>query len=614
MQAGATRVSTLRNVVGMFAVLTLILGLASLTQAAHVRGGSDAADNVVRIAPMTPQPIQIEGTGFMSIGPPPGGRPMPAGGPVCSVTADANGSDGATPQPIGSSLGPIPVTPQAALPGICVGGTAAGTNCTTNATCTGGGTCNLSARTDVYQNLAGLFGYTGCATGPNCPQYLDDFTLATGGLSFPPARFTSVETGWVTRAGRAAQPGVCCPTSGTGACGASCTANNQCAGATPTCTTLPTGTTMRVEVRFWNLMDDTPAPPAAVNTGFLGGVSFLIPGPLSAGTGTQTSAAYLQIIPLTFATGIAPTRTADLGVQVDYRNNVTNAFTQGGSPLFAGAGVTIGSSANVFWDDDNADGTFATDEGFFFTAGPPTLSNAYLHLGAQNPTAESEPNNTQAAATGTARCLTLAAAISPVADVDFYTFTLGAGETIVSEVSCGAPTDDSTLTLRNSGGGQIDFNDDKSGGDFCSKLTNNLAAGTYFLEVHEKNDDATITNYNIGVGPPPAIVTNLLFNANKHAITWNPVVGGAPYDIIYGDVQTLHTSGITASTGGCLQQDIATPASDDSDSPSAGQGFWYVSRSRNNCTGGTGTYDEGGNQLAPRDPLIPAPPIDCSRP
>jgi hypothetical protein len=111
---------------------------------------------------------------------------------------------------------------------------------------------------------------------------------------------------------------------------------------------------------------------------------------------------------------------------------------------------------------------------------------------------------------------------------------------------------------------------------------------------------------------PLSIVTNLRFAANKHAITWDPVPN-APYDIIYGDLILLHTSGVTASTGGCLGDNGAAPASDDSDSPGPGQGFWYLARSRG-CGGVTGTYNEGGNQAANRDPLIPAPPVDCTRP
>lgn len=113
---------------------------------------------------------------------------------------------------------------------------------------------------------------------------------------------------------------------------------------------------------------------------------------------------------------------------------------------------------------------------------------------------------------------------------------------------------------------------------------------------------------------PLPIVVNLKFAANKHAITWDAVPGGISYDIIYGDMQLLHGSGVTASVGGCLGHNLAGPNSDDVDTPAPGQGFWYLARSRG-CGNVTGTYNSGGTgQAANRDPLIPAPPIDCSRP
>jgi hypothetical protein len=116
-----------------------------------------------------------------------------------------------------------------------------------------------------------------------------------------------------------------------------------------------------------------------------------------------------------------------------------------------------------------------------------------------------------------------------------------------------------------------------------------------------------VTHLKIGTACPLSGCTN------KHSIVWDAVPGAAPYDIIYGDLQLLHSSGIAGSTGGCLGDNVSSPASDDGDSPGPNEGFWYMTRARN-CIGGVGTYDEGGNQLTSRDPLVPAPPVDCSRP
>lgn len=100
---------------------------------------------------------------------------------------------------------------------------------------------------------------------------------------------------------------------------------------------------------------------------------------------------------------------------------------------------------------------------------------------------------------------------------------------------------------------------------------------------------------------------------DKHTIAWDVVPEGFSCDIIFGDLQTLHSSGLSASTAGCLGDDLPTPTFEDGAAPFEDQGFWYLVRCRD-CAGGGGTYDEGGNQAAPRDSLIPAPPIDCSHP
>src|SRR5206468_11136082 len=134
----------------------------------------------------------------------------------------------------------------------------------------------------------------------------------------------------------------------------------------------------------------------------------------------------------------------------------------------------------------------------------------------------------------TASCLALAAAIAPVGDVDWYRFTLSVPQTVQCEARCAGASDDSTLTLRDSGGTVIEFNDDAAPGNHSSKILRSLAAGTYYMEIHEKNDDAQIPLYQAYVGPMPPEVVNLRIAANKHATTWDPVASGAPYDILYG--------------------------------------------------------------------------------
>src|SRR5207249_4601221 len=123
------------------------------------------------------------------------------------------------------------------------------------------------------------------------------------------------------------------------------------------------------------------------------------------------------------------------------------------------------------------------------------------------------------------------------------------------------------------------------------------------------------------LSPPPVLVTHLRIGGpctgsgclDKHSIVWDAAPGGGPYDILFGDLQALHASGFAASVGGCLGEDLPNPVSDDSDTPALGQGFWYLSRGPGACPGQTGSYDEGGAQVLPRDPFVPQA-LDCRRP
>ena len=458
---------------------------------------------------------------------------------------------------------PVPASPDSILPGDCMGGPHPGTPCIENTDCDTGGTCHFF-RFEVYRN-EGAIGFN----SPSNPRTaLDDLVLG-GSFPTPPARISSVEVAYVV--------------TGTG---------------------VPAGSSLRIEVRFWDNIDPAAPVGIAVESGLIGGISFVIPGPLEPGP-----QAFLGTVPGAFA--IAPDDPS-IGYQLDFRDDASGALAYA-TPFFCGQGVQTGSSTDIYWRDANGNGLFDASDARQF-GGPPTLANFYAHFGAQLPVAETEPNGSQGTATVTTPCLALSAAIDPVGDVDWYRFTLAAPQTLLCEIRCASPSDDSTLTLRDGAGSLVEFNDDASPSNRGSRILRALGAGTWYLEVHEKNDDAKILSYQAYVGPPPPEVVNLRFASNKHAISWDPVTGGAPYDILYGYLGTLHQSGFAASVGGCLGDDLPTTASDDTDTPAPGDGFWYLARSRDPCTGGASTYDEGGAQPFPRDQLVPPPPIDCSRP
>jgi hypothetical protein len=109
---------------------------------------------------------------------------------------------------------------------------------------------------------------------------------------------------------------------------------------------------------------------------------------------------------------------------------------------------------------------------------------------------ESEPNNTTATADTIACGVSIPATIGVAGDVDYWTFSL-ASQTNV-RITCDPGLDDSTMTLYDGSVTALGFSDDEGPG-LGSYLTGDLAAGTYYLEIHEFGDDATIANYNLSV-------------------------------------------------------------------------------------------------------------------
>jgi hypothetical protein len=84
------------------------------------------------------------------------------------------------------------------------------------------------------------------------------------------------------------------------------------------------------------------------------------------------------------------------------------------------------------------------------------------------------------------------------------------------------------------------------------------------------------------------------------------------YDVVYGDVTSLRTSGgnFTGSVLGCLADDLTATSAGPLPDPPVGRAFWFELRG-NNCSG-PGTYDSGGPaQVGSRDAEIDASPLAC---
>jgi len=95
-------------------------------------------------------------------------------------------------------------------------------------------------------------------------------------------------------------------------------------------------------------------------------------------------------------------------------------------------------------------------------------------------------------------------------------------------------------------------------------------------------------------------------------LSWSPAAGAAAYDLIRGDLAILRASGgdFAAATASCLEDSVASAASEDADVPGAGIGFWYLVRPEDAC--GAGSYDAlASSQAMPRDAAIEASGLGC---
>ncbi|HRI63872.1 MAG TPA: pre-peptidase C-terminal domain-containing protein [Polyangium sp.] len=123
---------------------------------------------------------------------------------------------------------------------------------------------------------------------------------------------------------------------------------------------------------------------------------------------------------------------------------------------------------------------------------------------------EAEVNNTSDKATPLWPGTTLfKAAIKPVGDVDYFSFTLAAGQSPVlmthdidNPTACNADTE---VTLFDSNGLEV-ISDGDSGPGACSSINSTLypavgmlSAGTYYVRVHDNMNDSVITGYQLDV-------------------------------------------------------------------------------------------------------------------
>lgn len=95
-----------------------------------------------------------------------------------------------------------------------------------------------------------------------------------------------------------------------------------------------------------------------------------------------------------------------------------------------------------------------------------------------------------------------------------------------------------------------------------------------------------------------ALVTGVVFAGDKQTLSWDSLAqqagNGTVYDIVRGDLGSLHTVGSIA-TGSCLGTTGTSVQRVDPDLPAADAGFYYVVRAHNSCGGGG--WGAGSNGL-----------------
>jgi putative metal-binding protein len=123
------------------------------------------------------------------------------------------------------------------------------------------------------------------------------------------------------------------------------------------------------------------------------------------------------------------------------------------------------------------------------------------------------------------------------------------------------------------------------------------------------DDDCDGTIDNVA---PPGAVTAVAIGSDASILEWAPLTAAQDYDVVFGDLDLLHSSGgdFTTATRGCLVDGTASTSASFGLVPEPQRGFWLVVRG-NNC-GGAGTYDStGSGQVGSRDVEIASSPQAC---
>jgi len=149
-----------------------------------------------------------------------------------------------------------------------------------------------------------------------------------------------------------------------------------------------------------------------------------------------------------------------------------------------------------------------------------------------------------------------------------------------------------------------------NGGD-CNDASASVNPGA--AEICNSIDDDC--DGSVDNAPLPQAIASFAMAADASGVQWAPQTGAQNYDVVFGNLETLHSSGgdFTSATQGCVAFNTASTSASFSPAPGLGQAYWLLVRGKN-CTG-NGTYDSGdAQQVGSRDAEIEASPFACRQP
>ncbi len=111
---------------------------------------------------------------------------------------------------------------------------------------------------------------------------------------------------------------------------------------------------------------------------------------------------------------------------------------------------------------------------------------------------------------------------------------------------------------------------------------------------------------------PPQNISDLNIDPDKSTLHWGEDYRADRYDVVRGDLRALfeNRGDFSSSVTECLKNDCPTTSTSDPDSPSAGEGFYYLVRGQRGDLNGTYNSDDAG-QTEDRDSEIESSPNHC---